>query len=170
VPRFRPVNKRRRVVAVSAVVVVLVGVGAGSAYLVVRGGVTSAGCQRQAYVAPTPQSMPVNVYNSTTQGGLAQQVADQLQQRGFKRGTVGNDPLRRKIRGTGELRYNGPDGLTQVNALLPWNLGMAPISDRDHATTSVDFVIGDSFTALNDAAKAPPGTVMPCVPSTKSTS
>lgn len=168
-PRFRPVNKRRRVVAVSAVVVVLVGVGAGSAYLVKAGGANHAGCQREIYSAPAPQSTPVNVMNGTTQGGFAQTVADALRQRHFTIGTVGNDPLRRKIRGTGELRY-GPDGQDEVNALLPWNLGMAPILDPRRTGSSVDFVIGDSFTALNDAAKAPPGTVMPCVPSTNSTS
>ena len=164
-PRFRPVNRAKRFYAVTLVLVVLAAVAAGSVYLVKSGGHLRSACQRVAYSPPPPQHTPVNVYNSTTQGGLASQVADQLQQRGFTKGTIGNDPLRRKIRGTGELRYtpDDPDGEAQVAALRPWNLGMAPIAEQDHHGSSVDFVIGDSFTGLYPTAKPLPGQVLPCV-------
>jgi hypothetical protein len=164
VPRFRPVNRAKRFYAVTLVVVVLGAVGAGSVYLVKSGGIHGAACQRVAYSPPPPQHSPVNVYNATTQGGLAGQVADQLQQRGFTKGTIGNDPLRRKIRGTGELRY-GPAGQSQVDALRPWNLGMAPTPDQ-RPDPSVDFVIGDSFEGLYPTAKPLPGQVLPCVATT----
>jgi hypothetical protein len=162
VPHFRQVNRRRRVYAVAVVVVVLGAIGAGSVYLVKSGGGPGAACRRAAYVPPPPQPSPVNVMNGTTQGGFAAAVADQLRQRGFTIGTVGNDPLRRKIRGTGELRF-GPDGQSQVDALRPWNLGMNPIPDAQRQGPSVDFVIGDSFDSLYAAPKPPPGQVLPCV-------
>ncbi len=165
-PRFRPVNRRKRFLAVCLVLVVLGAVGAVSAYLVKGGGLRPSSCQRVAYSPPPPEHTPVNVFNSTTQGGLAMQVADQLQQRGFTKGTIGNDPLRRKIRGTGELRYDpdNSDGQAQVAALRPWNLGMAPVPDPAHPKgPSVDFVIGDSFTGLYPTAKPLPGQVLPCV-------
>ncbi|HEX3829610.1 MAG TPA: LytR C-terminal domain-containing protein [Sporichthyaceae bacterium] len=169
VPRFRPVNRRKRFLAVCLVLIVLGAVGAGSAYLVKGGGLRKGSCQRVAYFPPSPLHAPVNVFNSTTQGGLAGQVKDQLQQRGFTIGTVGNDPYRRKIRGTGELRYDADnsDGLAQVNALRPWNLGMAPVPDPQHPKgPSVDFVIGDSFGGLYPTAKPLPGQVLPCVATT----
>jgi len=64
------------------------------------------------------------VFNGTTRGGFAEQVADELRKRGFMVDKVGNDPLKRKIRGTGELRY-GPTVAAgdQVKALRPGSLG-----------------------------------------------
>jgi hypothetical protein len=165
VPRFRRVNTKKRVFAVAIVVVVLGAIGAGSVYLV-KSGSTNTACQRAAYVPPAPQHTPVNVMNGTTQGGFAAQIADQLRQRGYPIGTIGNDPLRRKIRGTGELRY-GPDGQAQVDALRPWNLGMNPILDQQRQGPSVDFVIGDSFESLYPTPKPLPGQVLPCLPSSK---
>jgi hypothetical protein len=163
VPRFRPVNRAKRFYAVTLVLVVLAAVAAGSLFLVKSGGHLRSACQRVTYSPPPAQHSPVNVMNGTTQGGLAASVADQLRQRGFMIGTVGNDPYRRKIRGTGELRYS-PEGQAQVDALRPWDLGMAPILDPQHAQgPSVDFVIGDSFDGLYPTAKPLPGQVMPCV-------
>jgi hypothetical protein len=158
----------RRFYAVCVALIVLGAVGAGSVYLVKRGGLHRS-CERVAYSAPPPLHNPVNVYNSTTQGGLANQVADQLQQRGFTRGEIGNDPYRRKIRGTGELRYtpDNADGEAQVAALRPWNAGMNPVADPTRQrSSSVDFVIGDGFEGLYPTAKPLPGQVLPCVSAT----
>jgi hypothetical protein len=163
VPRFRRVNKKRRVLAVGITVVVLAAVGAGGV-LLVKAGSRHAACQQAAYVPPPPQHAPVNVYNSTTKGGFAEQVRGELQQHGFPPGEIGNDPERRKIRGTGELRY-GPEGQAQVNALLPYNDGMRPLLDKHWAKgATVDFVIGDSFTELSATPAPPLGAKQPCVP------
>jgi len=163
-PRFRPVNRRRRAKAVSIIVVTLAGVGLAAWF----GGVKShsagsAACREAVYVPPSPLGTPVNVMNGTTRGGFAEQVADELRKRGFTIGTVGNDPLRRKIRGTGELRY-GPEAEEQVKALRPWDLGMNPIKDPRRRGADVDFVIGANFDSLYPAARPLPGEKLPCVP------
>jgi hypothetical protein len=131
----------RRFYAVCVALIVLGAVGAGSVYLVKRGGLHRS-CERVAYSAPPPLHNPVNVYNSTTQG---------------------------KIRGTGELRYtpDNADGEAQVAALRPWNAGMNPVADPTRQrSSSVDFVIGDGFEGLYPTAKPLPGQVLPCVSAT----
>jgi LytR cell envelope-related transcriptional attenuator len=169
VPRFRPVNKMRRVQAVVLSVALVGGAGAGAWFLGVKSKSGSrVVCQKAAYVPPAPPHTPVNVMNGTTQGGFAEQVADELRKRGFTIGAIGNDPLRRKIRGTGELRY-GPEGADQVKALRPWELGMNPVPDPRRQGAEVDFVIGRQFTTLYDVARPLPGEVLPCAPSPQPT-
>jgi hypothetical protein len=163
VPRFRPVNRRRRTQAVVISVVLLAAVGSGAWFFGVKSkSASQAACQRIVYVPPVPAHTPVNVMNGTTRGGFAEQVADELRKRGFTIGSTGNDPLRRKIRGTGELRY-GPAAADQVKALRPWELGMNPVPDPRRQGADVDFVIGAKFTTLYDVAKPLPGEVLPCV-------
>lgn len=163
VPRFRPVNKRRRVQAVGLSIVLVGTVGAGAWFFGVKSkSVSQVACQRMAYTPPPPTHTPINVMNGTTRGGFAEQVADALRKHGFPIGNIGNDPLRRKIRGTGELRY-GPEGEAQVKALRPWDLGMNPILDPRRKGSDVDFVIGAGFDAIYDVPKPLPGEVMPCV-------
>lgn len=169
VPRFRPVNKTRRVLAVVVSVTLVAGVGSVAWFYGIKSkSGTQAACQAATYVPPAPLHTPVNVMNGTTQGGFAEQVADELRKRGFTIGTIGNDPLRRKIRGTGELRYTAA-GADQVAALRPWELGMNPVLDPSlpKDSTEVDFVIGARFVALYDVAKPLPGAVLPCVATTK---
>ncbi|MGQ0625504.1 MAG: LytR C-terminal domain-containing protein [Sporichthyaceae bacterium] len=113
-------------------------------------------CQRADYVAPTPGRAPVNVYNSTPQGGLATNVASELKKRGFTIGEVDNDPLRRKIRGTGEIR-GGPAGEAQIAALQAWQPGMVIVRDKGRRGPGVDFVMGLKFVELRAEPEAPPG-------------
>ena len=172
VPRFRPVNTRRRAIGVSVVVAVLAGIGAGAwAFGINSDSEGAAGCQIAAYNAPPPTGGLVNVYNSTQQTGLAQQVAEDLRQRGFQIGQVGNDPERRKVRGSGELRIAGttkePDaeGEKQKEALQAWNAGMSVSRELgNNRRGSVDYVLGERWVGLSPAPVAPPWVELPCVP------
>jgi hypothetical protein len=106
-----------------------------------------------------PDPVTVNVYNGTQTIGLGQTVKDALAQRGFATGEVKNDPLGRKIRGTGEIRYGeGADTTNIIDALRSWQPGMVVVKERTTKPHQVDFVLGAKFVALNDKAEPPPGT------------
>jgi hypothetical protein len=164
VPRFRPVDRRKRIRAVSIVGVAVVVIGTGAwAFGINHKSPPSAGCTLETYVPPPVQHTKVNVYNGTLKAGFAETVADELRKLGFTIGKIANDPLRRKIRGTGEIRY-GDEGKAQLDALRPWQGGMAPVFDRTNNGTEVDFVIGAKFESVYDAPKPPPGVELACVP------
>jgi hypothetical protein len=150
-----------KAVTTVGVAVVVIGTGAW-AFGINHKSPPSAGCVLQTYVPPPVQHTKVNVYNSTLKAGFAEQVADQLRKLGFTIGQIDNDPLRRKIRGTGEIRY-GEAGKAQLDALRPWQGGMNPVFDRRNGA-DVDFVLGAKFESLYPAPKPPPGVELACVP------
>jgi hypothetical protein len=165
VPRFRPVDRRKRIKAVTIVGVSVVVIATGAwAFGINHKSPPSIGCTLETYVPPPVQHTKVNVYNGTLKAGFAETVADELRKLGFTIGQIANDPLRRKIRGTGEIRY-GDAGKPQVDALRPWQGGMNPVFDRRNGA-DVDFVIGAKFESLYPAPKPPPGVVLACVPNT----
>ncbi len=104
--------------------------------------------------APQPGQITVNVYNATGRPGLAGDAAKIVKGRGFVVGTVGNDPAKKQIAGTAEVRYgkNGEAAAKVVSALVA---GAAPVTDA-RADASVDLVLGNAFTAVVAAPPAPP--------------
>ncbi|MFI9269709.1 LytR C-terminal domain-containing protein [Kitasatospora sp. NPDC052896] len=99
---------------------------------------------------PQPQAVTVNVYNATDKSGLAARTADELKQRGFTIGKVGNAPsaLDKKVPGSVQL-ISGPAGAGAATLLGAQVAGSATMTDsRTDAT--VDFVIGDGYNALLD--------------------
>lgn len=156
-PRFRPVNTRKRVRNVAIVVAAFTALGTAAwTFGVNSEDDFSTACERDEYVPLVPHPTLVNVYNGTQIIGLAVTVADELRTRGFTIGRVENDPLRRKIRGTGELR-GGLSGAHNIEALRSWQPGMT-IDDDGRRGPEVDFVLGAKFDKLNDQAEPPPGT------------
>lgn len=168
-PRFRPVNtrKRARTVAIVLASCTVLGVGAWT-FGVNPNGDWKTECQRDEYVAPVPDGTIVNVYNGSGIGGLGAKISADLQTRGFTTGKIENDPLARKIRGTGELRYGDlaantnivPGSATLVtilDALRSWQPGMVLVNDHRKGA-DVDFVTGATFSSLRDVAEPPPGT------------
>jgi hypothetical protein len=117
-------------------------------------------------LAVVPDRVAVNVFNSTAETGLGERIAKDLESRGFTIGEVGNDPLRRKIRGTGELR-SGPAGQRQVAALQRWQPRRSVILDKRRRGPTVDFVLGTKFAKRNDVP-APPAGVTGCAPESAS--
>lgn len=102
-------------------------------------------------VPPPAQSLFVlNVYNAGGPTGAAGDAAMALHSRSFDTGTVGNDPLKKKLTDAGEIRF-GPDGAGNAKlaaALVP---GAHLVNDgRDGS--SVDVVIGKTFPKLSAVA------------------
>lgn len=112
----------------------------------------------------TPANTTVNVYNATTKKGLAARTATELKRRGFTVGEVSNDPLKRKVAGAAEVRF-GPSGKPRAQLLVPLGgKGTTQLTDKRKDTT-VDLVLGATFTSLAPAPK-PTGTPMCPSPST----
>ena len=97
-----------------------------------------------------PQHVRLNVYNATKRSGLAATTAKQLKDRGFLVGTIGNDPARRTVPQSAEVRY-GPSGERAAQLVLTQVPGAAPIKDEARADASVDLVLGDAFQQLGPA-------------------
>ena len=110
---------------------------------------------------PTPTTLPpalaaakvrVNVYNATDRRGLAAKVAGQLERRGFHVGKVDNDPLKRTVTGTAEVRHSQAGAAAARTVAAQVGTVVAVPDDRPGG--SVDLVIGAGFTALVPPADA----------------
>ena len=98
---------------------------------------------REAPPSLDPTTLSVRVLNATDRGGLAQQVAGELQRRGFTVAEIANDDTDREVTGPGEIRHGprGNDVAAYVALLLP---GAGDYPDT-RATAQVDLVIGPEF-------------------------
>lgn len=101
-----------------------------------------------AELLPRPDSVVVNVYNSTQRGGLAGSTAQELSQRGFRINKVENDPLGVSLRGTGEIRY-GPNGADNARLLAFYFPGVVLVDDG-RSGPRVDISVGRGFEAVED--------------------
>ncbi|WP_035847467.1 LytR C-terminal domain-containing protein [Kitasatospora azatica] len=103
-----------------------------------------------ATAVPQPQTVTVNVLNATDKAGLAAKTADELKKRGFTVGKVGNAPsaLQKKVPGAAEL-VAGQSGAGAATLLGAQVTGASTMADT-RTDGSVDFVIGDAYTALLD--------------------
>lgn len=99
-----------------------------------------------------PRDITINVYNSTSINGLAGRVSDELRERGFTVGAVGNDPLNGDIVQTAELRYG--DTGRPFAAILKTIVTEPSLRPDGRADNSVDFVLGAGF---DDLLPAPAG-------------
>jgi hypothetical protein len=93
-----------------------------------------------------PSTVSLRVFNATDRGGLAQEVAAALQERGFVVEEIANDPTERQVTGVGELRHGprGNEAATFVRLFLP-QAGDFPDT---RATATVDVVIGPDYAGL----------------------
>ncbi len=98
---------------------------------------------QQAPPSLDPTTLSVRVLNATDRAGLAQQVAADLQGRGFTVAEIGNDDTDREVTGPGEVRHGprGADAAAYVALLLP---GAGDYPDT-RATAQVDLVLGPEF-------------------------
>lgn len=158
--------RRRRQGAVLAAILLAIGGGVGSWWFLWRESAAAPAtltCPPPAppqLVAPAPAPVPparvtLNVYNATDRQGLAAQVADDLEKRGFKIKKVGNAPAKADVPGPAEVR-SGPKGDAARVALAAHVDAETLVSDARKDAT-VDLVIGRSFQQLltpQDAAAA----------------
>lgn len=101
-----------------------------------------------AEVLPRPDSVVVNVFNSTNRGGLAGTTAQELGLRGFRINKVENDPLGVSLRGVGEIRY-GTKGVDNAK-LLQFYFPEAVLVEDDRTGPRVDIALGRGFESLED--------------------
>jgi hypothetical protein len=90
-----------------------------------------------------PSTLTVRVLNATDKAGLAQQVAGELQARGFVVSEIGNDGGGREVTGTGEVRH-GPRGNEAAAYLRQFVTGAGDYLDT-RADATVDLVLGPDF-------------------------
>lgn len=108
-----------------------------------------------------PSQVTVNVYNATSRAGLAASTGKLVRDRGFIVGTVANDPARKAVAGTAEVRF-GPVGARAATLVQGLVEGAVLVPDT-RADSSVDLVIGAAFkslavaTSTATAPTAPPG-------------
>lgn len=100
---------------------------------------------------PKPKTITVNVYNSTSTGGLARKTANALSARGFTIGTVGNDSAPKPVLGVAEVRY-GPKGAQQAIVVAANVHGAKLVLDK-RRTTDVDLAVGAQFKRLATSAQ-----------------
>lgn len=109
------------------------------------------GCPAGPYMYQSPESVTVNVYNTTAQPGLAGQVAEALKARGFAIGVVGNSTVNRE--GMTAIILSGPDGESGAFTMQQQIPDTQYIQD-DRDDASVDVVIGSAYTTLVPVEKA----------------
>ncbi len=108
-----------------------------------------------------PSQVTVNVYNATSRTGLAASVGRIVTARGFVLGTVANDPAKKSIPGTAEVRY-GAAGERAAKLVQTLVAGATLVKDT-RADASVDLVLGSGYKELVTATgtaslpTAPPG-------------
>ena len=110
--------------------------------------VGSSSCMTGSAKAPValPKDTTVNVYNATTQAGLAAEVARKLRDRGFVIGEVDNDPLKKKISGVGEIRY-GSEGREEARAVSLALPDAKRVNDK-RTDAVIDLAVGAKFVDL----------------------
>ena len=93
-----------------------------------------------------PTTITIRVFNASDIPRKAQEVAAQLQQRGFTVSEIANDPSDREVTGVGEIRFGAPgrDNAAYLGVYLP---GAARYEDT-RADAKVDLVIGPEFPGL----------------------
>ena len=100
-----------------------------------------------------PQQVRVTVYNATKRSGLAAIVTKPLKDRGFVVGSPANDPAKRTIQQSAEVRF-GPAGERAAQLVLAQVPGAVPVPDQARTDATVDLVIGEGFQSLAPAASA----------------
>ncbi len=94
-------------------------------------------CPADGALPVDPAGITVNVFNTTTYGGLAQTQADALTELGFTVGQTGN-----KDRVPTTLVVFGPEAIPQAYTLLPYVPGAEFQYDAARTDPSVDLVLG----------------------------
>ena len=117
------------------------------------------GCPAGPYLYQSPETVTVNVYNTTATPGLAGQVAEALKTRGFSIGVVGNSTVNRE--GMTAIILSGPDGESGAFTMQQQIPDTQYIQD-DREDASVDVVLGSGYSdlvPLETAQAAAPGPI-----------
>ncbi|MBC7309162.1 MAG: LytR C-terminal domain-containing protein [Tetrasphaera sp.] len=102
-----------------------------------------------------PTTITVNVYNATNRSGLARTAADALTAAGFTVGRVANDPENKSLPGNAEVRF-GPAGEPYAVAFREDYGQAVSLAPTERNGTSIDVVLGDTFTGWAPFPETPP--------------
>ncbi|HSF26327.1 MAG TPA: LytR C-terminal domain-containing protein [Actinomycetes bacterium] len=106
-----------------------------------------------APISPAPVAeVKVNVYNATSRQGLAGRVSTALKERGIAVLKVANDPLKKTVPGTAEIRF-GPAGESAAETVRLLIDGATLVVDK-RTDATVDVVLGQGYTTLRTAEEA----------------
>ena len=83
---------------------------------------------------------------------MAKSTSLELAARGFRPGKVSNDPSKKLIAASAEIRF-GPAGATAAKVVAAQVVGAVLVPDN-RKDASVDFVLGEGFAALASTAEA----------------
>ncbi|MBF4992662.1 LytR C-terminal domain-containing protein [Arthrobacter gandavensis] len=117
------------------------------------------GCPAGPFLNQPPETVTVNVYNTTATPGLAGKVAEALKTRGFSIGVVGNSTVNRE--GMTAIILSGPSGESGAFTMQQQIPDTQYIQD-DRDDASVDVVIGSGYSdlvPLEQAQAAAPGPI-----------
>jgi len=170
-PRMRrPRNHRRAVLTGVCVVAVLGLISWGTVQLidVFNGhfGLAHTNATRDSYcrhgssgspvdALPQPNAITVNIYNATPRTGLAKATADQLRQRGFTIGKIGNAPAQYENKVTGTALLLGSPKAQPALKVLGTQLAAGQArTDPTRTGADVDLVIGNGFANLDPKPNA----------------
>ncbi|MFC0582227.1 LytR C-terminal domain-containing protein [Micrococcoides hystricis] len=107
-------------------------------------------CPTDARTVLDPKDVTVHVYNGTNHSGLAGKTADQLKERGFSIGTVGNAKL--ASQSTHVLIVTGAEGFDAAFTAQK-HFNNADVITDGRTDASVDVVLGYEFKAPRSAKK-----------------
>ncbi|GAA0386973.1 LytR C-terminal domain-containing protein [Streptomyces luteireticuli] len=107
---------------------------------------------------PRPADITVNVYNATPRSGLAKTTADELKQRGFRIGKVGNAPAPydKNVNGTA-LLLGAPDDTDTAMRVLQEQVEGAEVKADVRKSEEIDLIIGAGFKELAPRKGTSPG-------------
>lgn len=108
----------------------------------------------QSSSTPPQAGFPLNVYNAGGPKGAAGDTADALRTYEFSVGTVSNDPYKKKISDTGEIRF-GPGGAENAKKYVAPRVPGAKLVQDGRDGAGVDVVVGPQFPTLEKAAAKP---------------
>jgi hypothetical protein len=122
----------------------------------------AAPCPTAAPSSVKPSQVKVNVYNASKRNGLARKVAGEMKDRGFVIGSIANDPLRRSVTTTAEVRYGtkGKAGAQLVVSEVP---GSKLVVDK-RKDASIDLVLGSTYVDLTATGSPSAGATPTCTP------
>ncbi|MEU8777471.1 LytR C-terminal domain-containing protein [Streptomyces sp. NPDC048606] len=108
-----------------------------------------------AAALPQPGQITVNVYNATPRAGLAKAVGDELRNRGFAVGQVGNAPadFDKKVPGPGILLGSPRTDKAAYSVLATQLDGVTQQTDAREGA-DIDLILGDAFKELKPKADA----------------
>lgn len=107
--------------------------------------------------APPQSIFVLNVYNSSSDTGMANRTATAMESHGFNIGTISNDPYKEDIAGVGQIRF-GPKGKQNAVDYVKKYLPGAKLVQDGRTDDSVDLVLGEQAPTIKSA---PPTTVTP---------